>query len=123
MAFTLHLYASFLALGLGGLILSMRKGTRPHRLLGIAWVAAMALSALSSFWLGGGVLPLVAHLGPIHLLSLWVLVALAMAVGTIVKGRVRQHRGWMLGTYAGLVAAFAGTLLPGRWVALQLGLW
>ncbi|MGM0783150.1 MAG: DUF2306 domain-containing protein [Pseudomonadota bacterium] len=123
MAFTLHLYASFLALGLGGLILSMRKGTKPHRLLGSSWVAAMALSALSSLWLGGGVLPLVAHLGPIHLLSLWVLVALAMAVSAIVKGRVRQHREWMLGAYAGLVVAFAGTLMPGRWVAFQLGLW
>ncbi|WP_250148390.1 DUF2306 domain-containing protein [Halomonas jincaotanensis] len=81
MAFTLHLYASFLALGIGGLILLMRKGTGPHRLMGITWVAAMALSALSSFWLGGGVLPLVGHLGPIHLLSLWVLVRLPSRCG------------------------------------------
>jgi uncharacterized membrane protein len=32
--------------------------TTPHRLMGGIWVLAMALSALSSFWLGGGVLPL-----------------------------------------------------------------
>ncbi|MFG6179319.1 DUF2306 domain-containing protein [Halomonas sp. THAF12] len=123
MAFTLHLYASFLALGLGVPILLMRKGTRSHWLLGLAWVVAMATSALSSFWLGGGVSPLIGNLGPIHLLSGWILVSLAMALTSILRSRVRQHRQWMLGAYTGLLGAFAGTLLPGRWVALQLGLW
>ncbi|TVP46070.1 MAG: DUF2306 domain-containing protein [Halomonas sp.] len=123
MAFSLHLYASLLALGLGAILLLSTKGTTPHRLMGSTWVLAMALSALSSFWLGGGVLPLFGHLGPIHLLSLWVLVALAVAVVAILKGRVEQHRGWMIGTYLGLIGAFIGTLAPGRWVAVQLGLW
>lgn len=123
MAFTLHLYASFLALGLGAVLLLSPKGTAPHRLMGGVWVLAMALSALSSFWLGGGVLPLVGHFGPIHLLSLWMLVALGVAVHAISQGRVAQHRGWMRGAYLGLVGAFAGTLAPGRWVATQLGVW
>lgn len=123
MAFTLHLYASLLALGLGAILLLSPKGTVPHRIMGSTWVLLMALSALSSFWFGGGVLPLIGHFGPIHLLSLWVLVALAVAVVAILKGRVEQHRGWMVGAYLGLVGAFIGTLTPGRWVAVQLGLW
>lgn len=123
MAFTLHLYTSFLALGLGAILLLAPKGTAPHRLMGSVWVLAMALSALSAFWLGGGVLPLVGHLGPIHLLSLWMLAALAVAMRAILKGRVEQHRSWMRGAYLGLVGAFIGTLAPGRWVAVQLGLW
>ncbi|WP_416139523.1 DUF2306 domain-containing protein [Halomonas sp. HK25] len=123
MAFTLHLYASFMALGLGAMLLLSPKGTGLHRLMGGTWVLTMALSALSSFWLGGGVLPLVGHLGPIHLLSLWMLVALAVAMRAILKGRVEQHRAWMRGAYLGLVGAFVGTLAPGRWVATQLGLW
>ncbi|GHE23016.1 DUF2306 domain-containing protein [Halomonas urumqiensis] len=123
MAFTLHINASLLALGLGVIILLMRKGTWPHRAMGLIWVTAMAMSALSSFWLGGGVLPLLGHLGPIHLLSLWVLVALAVAVRAILQGKVRRHREWMRGAYIGLVAAFAGTLVPGRWMATQLGIW
>jgi len=93
------------------------------RILGSTWVLAMAFSALSSFWFGGGVLPLIGHFGPIHLLSLWVLVALAVAVVAILKGRVEQHRGWMVGAYLGLVGAFVGSLAPGRWIAVQLGLW
>ena len=123
MAFTLHLYSSFLALGLGAVLLLSPKGTRPHRLMGGIWVLAMALSALSSFWLGGGVLPLVGHLGLIHLLSLWMLVALSVAMHAILKGRVAQHRAWMRGAYLGLLGAFVGTLAPGRWVSAQLGLW
>ncbi|MGM0985007.1 MAG: DUF2306 domain-containing protein [Pseudomonadota bacterium] len=123
MAFTLHLYASFSALGLGALVLMAPKGTMPHRLMGSLWVGMMLLSALSSFWLGGGVLPLIGHLGPIHLLSLWMLVALAMAVFAICQGRARAHREWMRGAYLGLLGAFAGTLAPGRWVATQIGLW
>lgn len=123
MAFTLHLYASSLALGLGGIVLLSTKGTRLHRIMGSTWVLAMALSALSSFWFGGGVLSLMGHFGPIHLLSLWVLVTLSIAVVAICKGRVEQHRGGMIGAYLGLVAAFIGTLAPGRWVAVQLGMW
>ncbi|PKG52548.1 MULTISPECIES: DUF2306 domain-containing protein [Halomonadaceae] len=123
MAFTLHLYASLLALGLGAILLLSPKGTMLHRILGSTWVLAMAFSALSSFWFGGGVLPLIGHFGPIHLLSLWVLVALAVAVVAILKGRVEQHRGWMVGAYLGLVGAFVGSLAPGRWIAVQLGLW
>ena len=123
MAFTLHLYASLLALGLGAILLLSPKGTMLHRMLGSTWVLAMAFSALSSFWFGGGVLPIMGHFGPIHLLSLWVLVALAVAVVAILKGRVEQHRGWMVGAYLGLVGAFVGSLAPGRWVAVQLVLW
>ncbi|MCE7517538.1 DUF2306 domain-containing protein [Vreelandella titanicae] len=123
MAFTLHLYASLLALGLGAILLLSPKGTMLHRILGSTWVLAMAFSALSSFWFGGGVLPLIGHFGPIHLLSLWGLVALAVAVVAILKGRVEQHRGWMIGAYLGLVGAFVGSLAPGRWIAVQLGMW
>ncbi|MFJ5537351.1 DUF2306 domain-containing protein [Vreelandella titanicae] len=123
MAFTLHLYASLLALGLGAILLLSPKGTMLHRILGSTWVLVMAFSALSSFWFGGGVLPLIGHFGPIHLLSLWVLVALAVAVVAIFKGRVEQHRGWMVGAYLGLVGAFVGSLAPGRWIAVQLGMW
>jgi len=91
--------------------------------MGIIWVLAMALSALSSFWLGGGAQTLAGHFSPIHLLSLWMLVALTIGMRAILKGRVAQHRGWMRGAYLGLVGAFIGTLAPGRWVANQLGLW
>ncbi|NYS59618.1 DUF2306 domain-containing protein [Halomonas salicampi] len=119
----LHIWASFLGLALGALVLLGRKGTRLHQLLGGMWVSLMAASALSSFWLGGGVLPLVGHFGPIHLLSLWMLVSLTLALIAISKGQIRGHQRWMQGAYFGLVGAFIGTLMPGRWVSTQLGIW
>ncbi|RUA22655.1 hypothetical protein DSL92_04620 [Billgrantia gudaonensis] len=75
---------------------------------------------LSSFWLGGGVVPggsPGAH-PPV----------IAVGAGGADGSRRRHREGpgtpasqWMLGAYLGLVAAFAGTLMPGRWVAW--GLW
>jgi len=53
---------------------------------------------------------------------LWVLVALAVAVVAILKGRIEQHRSWMVGAYLGLVGAFVGSLALGRWIAAQLGM-
>ena len=123
MLFYTHLYASFVALGLGAILLLFPKGTTLHRIVGSIWVLCMALSSLSSFWLGGGVWPLIGHLGPIHLLSLWMLFALVMAIRDILKNRAKQHREWITGAYIGLVGAFIGTLAPGRWVAIHLGFW
>jgi uncharacterized membrane protein len=67
---------------------------------------------VSSFWI----------LGPnnagkfsvIHLLSAWVLFALASAIWFIRRGNVRAHRYFMVGTLIGLAGAGAGALAPGR---------
>lgn len=108
----LHLGAAVLALALGALMLSLRKGTLVHRRLGRLWAAVMAVVAVSSFWImeirdGAG-------FSVIHLLSAWTLVALALAVWFIRRGNVRAHKGFMIGTYLGLVGAGLGALAPGR---------
>ena len=105
-------HASFAvaALLVGGLVLARRKGTASHKLLGRIWVAAMVAVALSSFW----IFEIRRGAGPsvIHLLSVWTLVSLALAVWFIRRGNVRAHRGFMVGTFAGL--AVAGLLAGGR---------
>ena len=118
MAFTLHLTTSFLALGIGAVVLFLSKGTLIHKTLGSVWVLSMLLSAVSSFWLGGGVLPVLGHLGPIHLLSVWVLVSLAAALSAIVKGRgAGSRRSWACGD-AGRTLFIS---LGGRLKTLQSG--
>ena len=71
----------------------------------------MLIVAITSFWIrdinDGG-------MSAIHLLSFWTLVALAIALWAIRTGRRNTHRGFMIGTYLGLVGAGVGTLLPGR---------
>jgi uncharacterized membrane protein len=97
---------------LGAVMLARRKGTVSHKWLGRAWVALMAAVALSSFW----IFEIRRGAGPslIHLLSVWTLVSLALAVYFIRRGNVRAHRGFMIGTLVGLVVAGAFALAPGR---------
>ena len=110
-AVVIHLIAVIPALLLGIFILARPKGTPVHKALGRTWVGLMLVVAIGSFWIrsspGGG-------LSAIHLLSAWTLFALAMAVVAIRRGRVRTHRGWMIGIYCGLLGAGAYALSPGR---------
>jgi uncharacterized membrane protein len=107
-----HAALAATALVVGGAVLLRRKGTASHKVLGRTWVALMAAVALSSFWIfeirhGGGP-------SLIHLLSVWTLISLALAVWFIRRGNVRAHRGFMIGTFIGLAGAGLGALAPGR---------
>ena len=107
----LHAFSAMGALGLGQLALP--KGTLPHRTTGWVWVLLMFSIAASSLfihemWLWG-------PFSPIHLLSLFTLVMLPVAVTHARHHRVPQHRWAMLGLFFGaLVIARAFTFLPGR---------
>jgi len=116
LAIVVHLGAVLPALALGALNLARPKGTRAHRTIGWIWVALLATAALSSFWIFG----LRQGAGPslVHLLSLWTLVALGCAIYFIRRGNVRAHKGFMVGTFLGLVGAGIGALVPGRVLSL-----
>lgn len=114
-ASAIHLAAVVPAIAIGVVQLAAPKGTRPHKRLGWMWVLAMLVAAISSFWImeirkGAG-------WSAIHLLSLWVLFALTMAIWHVRRGNVRAHQRFMVGTLIGLAAAGAGALLPGRFLA------
>ena len=109
---SLHLSAALPAIALGIAVLLRRKGTASHKLLGWIWVAAMTSVALSSFWIvelreGAG-------FSLLHLLSVWTLFCLACAIRAIKRGRVRTHKGFMVGVFIGLVAAGLASLAPDR---------
>lgn len=108
-AIAIHLAVALPALLLGGLVLASRKGTPRHRLFGRTWVLLMAATAISSFWIRH-----TGHFSWIHLLSAWVLIVLIMAVASIYKGNVRQHRRWITGAYIGLAVAGILAMLPHR---------
>lgn len=108
----LHIAAALTALVIGTVLLIGVKGTRRHRLLGWAWVVAMATTAASSLFIrnispGGFSL--------IHLLSGWTIISLPMAIYAIRRGKVQAHRRAMTGMFVGgLIVAGALTFLPGR---------
>lgn len=106
----LHLSTALAALVLGAVILVRAKGTAMHRMLGRTWVALMTTAAVSSFWLTG----LNDGFSVIHLLSVWTLVAMALAIYFVRKGNVKSHKRFMVGTFLGLAGAGVGALMPGR---------
>lgn len=109
---TTHLGAVLPALLIGAIQLAAPKGTRLHKTFGWLWVAAMAIAAVSSFWILG--FNKAGGFSVIHLLSAWTLFSLAAAIWFIRRGNVRAHKGFMVGTFLGLVGAGLGALAPGR---------
>jgi uncharacterized membrane protein len=106
-----HTLAAILALAFALPQLARRKAGGAHRLLGWGFVIAMAVTAITSFWIAG---LLHGHYSPIHLLSVVTLVTLPLAIFARRQGNIRRHKRVMLGLVAGLVGAGLFTLLPGR---------
>jgi uncharacterized membrane protein len=112
-AIPLHAFAAMAAFALGIVQFAAPKGTLPHRTIGWIWVLLMAAVALSSFWVH--TIRLVGPFSPIHLLSIFTLIMLPLAVWRAHQHRVTDHRRIMIMTFTGaLVIAGLFTLVPGR---------
>jgi len=112
----IHVLSASTALVLGACQLAATKRGLRHRGLGYLWMAAMLCAAVSSFWLRSDIgLAWLGGFSPIHGLSLFTLVSLALAVRFAVIRNFRRHRNWIVGAYGGLLGAgvFA-VALPGR---------
>jgi uncharacterized membrane protein len=113
LAIKLHAFAAMAAFALGLVQLAGVKGTVQHRGLGFVWVGLMLMVAISSFWIHQ--IRLWGPWSPIHLLSVYVLVALPLAVYYAHTHQVSRHRRAMQGLFMGaLVIAGLFTLWPGR---------
>jgi uncharacterized membrane protein len=112
-AIQLHAFAAMTAFALGIVQLSAPKGTLPHRTIGFVWVTLMAVVGLSSFWIHQ--LRMWGIWSPIHLLSIFTLVVLPLAVWAAHRHDVGRHRRAMISIFAGaLLIAGLFTFVPGR---------
>src|SRR5262249_40987191 len=108
-----HAFAAMAAFTLGIVQLSAPKGTLPHRTIGWIWVALMAVVPGSSVLVYQHMV--VWPVRPIHLLSIFTLVMLPLAVLHARRHSVDRHRRAMIGIFTGaLLIAGAFTFLPGR---------
>jgi uncharacterized membrane protein len=108
-----HAFAAMAAFTFGVVQLAAPKGTLPHRTVGWIWVVLMTTIAGSSFFIHQ--IRLWGPWSPIHLLSIFTLVSLPLAVLAAHRHRVSAHRRAMLSMFFGaLVIAGAFTFLPGR---------
>jgi uncharacterized membrane protein len=112
-AIQLHAFAAITAFGLGLIQLAAPKGTVPHRTVGWVWVALMVAVSVSAFFVHE--IRLWGPWSPIHLLAIFTLVMLPLAVLHARRHAVERHRKAMLSIFAGaLLIAGLFTFLPGR---------
>ena len=112
-AIQLHAFAAMAAFVLGIVQFSAPKGTLPHRTIGAIWVALMVIVGASSFWIHG--MRLWGPWSPIHLISIFTLVTLPLAVWAAHRHAVDHHHRAMTAIFFGaLVLAGLFTLVPGR---------
>jgi uncharacterized membrane protein len=112
-AIQFHAFAAIAAFGLGVVQLAAPKGTLPHRTIGWIWVALMIVVSASAFFIHQ--IRLWGPWSPIHLLAIFTLTMLPIAVWYAHSHAVHKHRMAMTSLFVGALAiAGAFTLLPGR---------
>ena len=112
-AIQIHAFAAMAAFALGVVQLAAPKGTLPHRTIGWIWVALMLAVSTTSFWIHE--IRLWGPWSPIHLLSIFTLATLPLAVLYARRHRVANHRNAMIAIFTGaLVIAGLFTFVPGR---------
>ena len=115
----LHAIMAMIAIILGGIQLSMKKGGLIHKLLGRIWVGIMLIVAITSFFIHE--IKLWGAYSPIHLLSLWTIFILGVGIYYVRVGNIKRHKQVMIATYFfALILTGFFTLYPGRVMHLSL---
>lgn len=109
----LHAIAAMIAIILGGIQFYMKKGGATHKLLGRVWVGLMLIVSFSSFFIHE--IKLWGAYSPIHLVSLWTIFSVGLAIYFVRVGKIKRHKQAMLALYVfALIITGFFTLLPGR---------
>jgi uncharacterized membrane protein len=108
-----HAALAFAAIGLGVVQLLAPKGTLPHRTIGWAWAILMILVAGTSLFIH--TIRTWGPWSPIHILSLFTLGAVPLAVLRARQHNIGAHRSAMIWIFTlALVVTGLFTLAPGR---------
>ena len=108
-----HAIAAMIAIILGGIQLSMQKGGTTHRLLGHICVGLMLIVSVSSFFIHE--IRLWGGYSPIHLLSIWTIFSLGLAVYFVRAKNIKRHKQMMIALYGfALILTDLFTFMPGR---------
>ena len=108
-----HAIMAMIAIILGGIQLSIKKGGAVHKLLGRIWVGLMLIVATTSFFIHKT--KMWGDYSPIHLLSLWTIFSLGLGIYFIRVGNIKRHKQVMIALYFfALILTGFFTLYPGR---------
>jgi len=109
----IHAFAAMSAFVLGIVQFTAPKGAIPHRAVGWLWVAIMVVVSVTAFFIHE--IRLWGPFSPIHLLAIFTLIMLPLAVRHARRHAVQHHSRAMIGIFTGgLIIAGLFTFLPGR---------
>lgn len=109
----LHAIAALIAVVLGAIQLWMKKGTSLHKAMGWVWVSLMLIVSFTSFFIHE--IKLWGQYSPIHLLSIWTIFSVGMAIYFARTGKIKRHKQVMIALYVfALILTGLFTLMPGR---------
>jgi uncharacterized membrane protein len=114
----LHLYTIIPCVFIGGLLLTIKKGTLIHKRLGRIYMILMLFTAIVTLFMPSAIgVSLFNHFGWIHLFSVLTLWTVPTAYIAIKKGDIKSHKQKMVLLYFGaIVIAGVFTLTPGRYL-------
>lgn len=108
----LHVVSALMALAVGVLIFTLRKGTGVHRFLGWTWVGSMVIVAATSVAM---IVDFQNGVNVLHIFTAITVVSLWTGLTGIRRGDIRQHAASMTGLYVGgLIIAGLFAFIPGR---------
>lgn len=103
-----HAIAASLALIIGAFqILRPKRGDPIHKMTGRVWVVLMLYVSIFSFTFGGYSDGIDIFL---RCLAVWTVFCVIFAIWCARKGNIAVHRGFMVGSYLGLIGALVGVL-------------
>jgi uncharacterized membrane protein len=112
-AIQIHAAAALAAFALGLVQFALPKGTTRHRATGWLWVTLMVIVSVTAFFIHE--LRIWGPWSPIHLLAIFTLIMLPLAVLHARAHRVANHKRAMVSIFVGaLVIAGLFTFMPGR---------
>lgn len=113
-----HLATIIPAVFLGLAVFVMRKGTQWHRRIGYVYLTCMMITGIVTLFMPAFVgAKLWNHFGFIHLFSLLTIWTVPRAIINARAGRIRAHKGNMIGLYIGaVIIAGVFTFMPGRYM-------
>ncbi|NLS12607.1 DUF2306 domain-containing protein [Vibrio sp. SM6] len=111
-----HLFTVLPAFFIGIYLLINPKGTQAHKMLGRVYMALLLFTSIVSLFMSAKVGPtLFDHFGYIHLLSVFTIYSILIALWCARHGHIRAHKFNMVGVYlGGVILAGALALTPGR---------
>ena len=109
----IHAMVAIAAIIIGGLQLFLKKGTSLHKFMGWVWILLILIVSFTSFFIHE--INLWGKFSPIHLLSIWTIIAVVLGVYFARIGNIKRHKIFMVYTYwLALILTGLFTFYPGR---------